>query len=83
MRRLGTFCACLSALFFPWPLTALLAIGMSLFEPLVPLAVGLIADTLYYVPHDGTWPVYTFLGVLVSSTSLLVRSRLKTSIIGE
>ena len=60
-RKLGTLIACLSVVLFPWPLTAFLSLSISLFEPLVPLAVGLLADTLYYAPVDGAWPHFAFL----------------------
>lgn len=79
MRSFGTLGTFLSALFFPWPLTVFLAIGMSIFEPWVPLAVGLFIDTLYYVPQGVHIPFFTLGGALVSALSFFVRSRLKTS----
>jgi hypothetical protein len=79
MPRLGTLLTFLSALFFPWPLTACLALGMALFEPLLPLAVGLFADTLYYFPHGGGLPFFTCAGALVTVGAFFVRSRLKTN----
>ena len=82
MPQAGTILTFLSALFFPWPLTACLALGMALFEPLVPLAVGLFVDTLYYLPHGGSMPTFTLVGALVTLGAFFVRSRLKTSIIG-
>lgn len=78
IRRLGTIGTCISVVLFPWPLTAFLAVGMSPFEPLVPAAAGLLADTLYYAPAGGSWPHYTFFGVLVSVVAFFVRSRLRT-----
>ena len=77
-RKLGTLIACLSVVLFPWPLTAFLSLSISLFEPLVPLAVGMLADTLYYAPVDGAWPHFAFFGALASGTAIFVRSRLKT-----
>ncbi|MFZ3044168.1 MAG: hypothetical protein WA058_03655 [Minisyncoccia bacterium] len=70
----------ISALLFPWPLTALLAFVASFFEPLVPLAAGLFADTLYYVPHSGSWPVFTLYGLVFSILAFLVRRQLRSSI---
>ncbi len=73
-----TITAFASAVLFPWPLTVLLALAASFFEPLAPLAVGLFADTLYYAPGAGSLPVYTLYGLLVSGISLFVHSRLRT-----
>ncbi len=75
ISRMGTLAALLSVLFFPWPLTAALALGMALFEPLVPLAVGLFADTLYYSSRG--LPLFTIWGVFVTVAAFFVRSRLK------
>lgn len=78
IRNVGTIITFLSALFFPWQLTAFLALILSLYEPWVPVAVGLFIDTLYYVPHGSVMPFFTISGVLVTSLSFFVRSRLKT-----
>jgi len=72
--------ACISPFFFPWPLTALLALGSGLFVPLAPIALGLLADTLYLAPGAGV-PFYTFLGVLVTALAFFVRARLLARII--
>jgi hypothetical protein len=80
MRTFGTCATLLSVIFFPWPLTACLALGMASFEPLVPFAAGLFADTLYYAPNSGM-PMFTLIGAFVTVFSFFVRSRLKTSII--
>ena len=71
----------ISVVFFPWPLTALLAIVASVREPLMPLAAGLFVDTLYYAPQAGTWPVFTFYGLGVSVIVVLVRRQLRTGTI--
>ncbi|MFA6503098.1 MAG: hypothetical protein WCT45_02485 [Candidatus Paceibacterota bacterium] len=83
IRTLATVLSFLSAIFFPWPLTACLAIGVSVYEPLVPLAIGIFADTLYYAPSTGAWPVLTLYGLLATILAFFVRSQLKTGIIGE
>lgn len=79
-----TIATFISAVLFPWPLTALLAILTSFFEPLVPLAAGLFADTLYWVPKvkAGAWPVFTLYGLVLSSIVIFVRSRMRTGTIG-
>lgn len=83
MRGVLAISTLVSVIFLPWPFTALLALVSSLMEPLVPLAAGLFADTLYYTPQVGKVPVFTLLGAVVTIVALLVRSRLKASIIGE
>lgn len=79
--KLGTVAAFLSALFFPWPLTACLALSVSITEPLVPFAVGLFVDTLHYSSGAAKIPLFTIWGALVTILAFFVRSRLKTSII--
>lgn len=65
-----------SVAFFPWPFAALLALSGSVFEPLLPLSVGLFADTLYYVPRAGAWPLFTLCGAAATALAFFVRSRL-------
>ena len=76
---LGTF---ISVIFFPWPLTASFALIASFGEPLVPLAAGLFADTLYYSPQVNIVPFFTLFGALATGGALFVRSRMRTSTIG-
>lgn len=83
IRGTLTILAFISTVLFPWPLTVILALVASIFDPLVPLAVGLFADTLYYVPHTGTIPLFTLYGALATIAAFFVRSRLKTGIISE
>jgi hypothetical protein len=82
MRGLLTLSTFLSILFFPWPLAAALAFVSSISIPLLPLAAGLFADTLYYAPSAG-WPLFTLFGTVVTALALFVRSRLKTGSMGE
>ena len=79
MRGVLTLFTFVSVICFPWPFTALLALVSSLIEPLVPLAVGMFADTLYYAPSAGAWPFFTLAGAVATTIALLVRSRLRTS----
>ena len=83
MRGILTLSTLLSVIFFPWSLTLLLAVVTALFEPLVPLAAGIFADTLYYSPHAGLVPFWTLCGAGATVLSLFVRSRLAPGIIGE
>ena len=81
MRPVLTLSALASALLFPWPLTALFALSISLLEPLVPLSVGLLTDTLYYAPSSGGLPLFTVSGAAVTALAFFVRSRLSKGII--
>lgn len=83
MRAVLTSAALVSAILFPWPFTVLLALVASLTEPLVPLAVGILADTLYYSAARTALPFFTLVGVIGTIISLVVRSRLSASIIQE
>lgn len=83
MSGILTFASAVSLLLFPWPLTAVLALAAGIFDPLVPLAVGLLADTLYWTPHAGAVPLFTLYGALATALSFFVRSRLAPGIIGE
>lgn len=81
-NALFTLATFVSAVLFPWPLTALLACLTAFFEPLVPLAAGLFADTLYYAPGASTLPVFTLYGLGLSVIVVFVRSRMRTGTIG-
>jgi hypothetical protein len=83
MRGLLTIFSFISAVFLPWLFTFVLVVALSIREPLLPLATGIFADTLYYVPQAGIIPLFTVLGALVTTASFLVRNRLNPSIIGE
>ena len=78
MRGLLTLSSFISVIFFPWPFTVFLAIIASGTEPLVPIAVCIFADTLYYVPSAGSLPLFTLFGAVFSAVAFFVRTRLKT-----
>ncbi len=81
MRGLLTIGTFISAVLFPWPLTAALALAAALFEPLVPLAAGLFVDTLYYAPAAHTLPLFALFGAVATALAFFVRSRLEPGII--
>ena len=83
MRGILTFFVFISVIFLPWPLTAVLALVSSISIPLLPLAVGIFADTLYYTPEASILPIFTLCGAVATCVAIFVRSRLKTSIIGK
>ncbi len=72
--------AFVSLFFFPWPLTVLMGLGAGILVPLVPLALGLLADTLYWAPGVIGVPLYTIGGALLTVLAYLVRARLLTRI---
>lgn len=72
-------CGFLSLFLFPWPLTAVLAVGASFAFPLAALALGLAADALYY-PGTGI-PYATLLGLAVMVFSYFVQQFAKRNIL--
>jgi hypothetical protein len=81
MRATFSVLSFVSTVLLPWPCTVLLALGIALYEPLVPLAVGIFADTLYYTAQSGA-PLFTLGGLFATLLAFFVRSRLKPGIIG-
>lgn len=77
MRGILTVASFVSILYFPWPMTVLLALVSTAVEPLLPLVIGLFADTLYYVPSAHTAPFATLVGAIVTAVAFFVRSRLR------
>ena len=77
---LGTF---LFVIFLPWPFAALLALAGAAYVPLLPLAAGIFADTLYWTSRVSVLPLFTLCGAVVALTAFLVRVRLKAGIIGK
>lgn len=83
MRRVGIIATFISAMLFPWPLTAFLACILAFVEPLIPLAVGVFVDTLYYSPQGAFLPLFTLFGLGATIVSFFVRSRLKSDPLGD
>jgi hypothetical protein len=67
-----------SIIFFPWQLSVLVVLGGAGIEPLLPLAAGLLADALYFVPHSTTLPVFSLGGAAVSIVATVVRRQFRT-----
>jgi hypothetical protein len=80
MRGTLTFLTLVSIPFLPWSFTATLAVVGAFVEPLVPLAAGIFADTLYYAPHTNALPLFTLYGTIVTLVAFTVRNRLRASI---
>lgn len=72
-----TIAALASAFLFPWPFTALIALAAAFWEPLVPLAAGILLDALYWTPAVHAWPYGTLAGAIASLGAFFLRSRLR------
>lgn len=82
MRGVLAFSALISVVAFPFPYTIALVLVGSFFEPLLPLAIGLLADVLYYAPGMAIYPRYTIYGALLTGLVIFVRKQLRAGIIG-
>ncbi|MEK7604579.1 MAG: hypothetical protein AAB442_02175 [Patescibacteria group bacterium] len=80
MSALLILLACSSAILFPWQLTIFLTLIAAVREPLSPLLVGLFMDLLYFSGGTFSLPRMTLLGAFATLSLLLVRSRLRSSI---
>lgn len=80
MRGLSILATFLCLFLFPWPVAFIGAVLFSLLEPLLPLAVGILAEALFYAPGQGL-PFYALGGLLATLAAYFVQSRLKAGII--
>lgn len=76
MRGVLSALSVFSLIFFPWMYTLGLVLVTAWYEPFIPLAVGLLADVLYYVPQTSVWPWGTIGGASLTLVTLFVQSRL-------
>ncbi len=81
IRALYTVFAFLSPLFAPWPMAAGLALIGAAKEPWLPLAVGVLLDTLYYARGADSLPLYTLIGLIATIVAYLLRSYLTTRVL--
>lgn len=81
-RALFILAALLSPFLFPYPFTLLLSFIASLFVPFVAIAVGLITDAVYFVPHITRFPLATFMNVFIFIIAFFVRRFIKARIMG-
>jgi hypothetical protein len=82
IRGLLSGAALVSLVAFPWLYTVLLTLVGTAYEPFLPLAIGLLADVLYYTPSGSFFPLFTISGGAVTAITLFVRSRLRSDTIG-
>ncbi len=81
IRPLLVLLSFISVIFLPWLVTIVLVLVVATLEPLLPFAIGIFADTLYYHTASSSYPRYALLGIGVTVAVLFVRSQLRTSII--
>ncbi len=79
--RLLTLAALCSTALFPWWVTGILVVLLAPFEPLVPVAVGMLFDALYYAPGAHAFPVFSLYGLVLTVLAYFVRERVRASII--
>lgn len=83
MKRLAPFAfvlACASLFLFPRVFAVFFALVAAPFIPAAPLAVGVLADSIYLSPGLHALPLATAFGALASLAAYAVRSRLSASI---
>lgn len=80
MRAMTSLLALLSLFIFPWQVALVAILAASLMVPPAGLALGLIADLVYYTPGAAFAPYFTLFGVLSFGLSLLVHRFVKTRI---
>lgn len=78
IRGLVTIGTLSSVVFFPWQLSVALMTYAAVYEPLVPLAAGMLADALYYTSYSTATPFFSLYGAVATSIALFVHSRLRT-----
>jgi hypothetical protein len=74
-------CALFSPILFPFWFSVGIVGVASFFSPSVPLAVGLFADAVYYVPGVYGFPLYSVVGGMLTVSLIFIHRFVKTSII--
>ena len=80
MRAMTSLIALIALFIFPWQVALVAIVGASLMVPPAGLALGLIADLVYYSPGAAFAPYFTLFGILSFGLSLLVHRFVKTRI---
>jgi hypothetical protein len=70
-----------STVFFPWLVTGIITVLLAPWEPLLPLAVGMVFDALYSAPGAHAFPVFSLYGAVLTAGAFFVRERLRASIL--
>lgn len=77
-RIIGSVLVLVSSLYLPWQCTAVLAIVAGMWDPIVPLAAGILIDTLYAVPTAHVYPLASLAGAAATALLFLVRRQLRS-----
>lgn len=75
--------ALLSLFIFPWQVSVVAIAGASLLVPPAGLALGIIADLVYFTPGSAFMPYFSLFGLACFGGALLVQRFVKTRIMGE
>ncbi|HWH16551.1 MAG TPA: hypothetical protein VNU25_03140 [Candidatus Paceibacterota bacterium] len=81
MRAMPTILALIALFVFPWQVSFVAVFAAALFMPAAGIALGIIADIVYYVPGASFVPYFTLLGAVATAVSMLVHRFVKTRII--
>ncbi len=81
MRAMPTVLALIALFVFPWQVSLVAVAAAALFMPLAGIALGVIADIVYYVPGATFIPYFSLLGAGATLLSVLVHRFVKTRII--
>ena len=82
IRAVSIIAALISLFWLPWPLTIVLLILVSAYEPLAAAGLGLFADVLYFAHGVYGFPYMTVLGVCIALIAFFVRKFVEARIIG-
>lgn len=83
MRVMSIILALIALFIFPWQVALIAVFGASLLTPLSGIALGIIADLVYYVPGAAFLPYFSLFGLAATVIGFLVQRFVKTRIIGE
>lgn len=81
MRAMPTILALIALFVFPWQVSMVAVFVAALFMPAAGIALGVIADIVYYVPGASFMPYFTLFGAGATLASVLVHRFVKTRII--
>ena len=81
LRAALIFSALISLFVFPAPVSAALALAAAFVSPLSAVALGVLADMLYFTPQTYAFWLYTVLGALTAIAAFLARRFVETRIV--
>lgn len=81
MRSMAVILALIALFVFPWQVSLLAILGAALFVPAAGIALGVIADLVYFMPGAAFMPYFSLFGAGATIVALLVHRFVKTRII--